>query len=116
MWTAGRGVAPATEALTTDGLTTDGLTTELDLLIVDINMPQMDGLTFLAKLRGQDGPQAAIPALVTSTEAQAQDVEAARKAGADSRVLAVCEPVLPKEWSIPLGTSTNEPAGARMVW
>ena len=28
----------------------------VDLLIVDVNMPQMDGLTFLAALRRQPGP------------------------------------------------------------
>lgn len=54
-----------------------------DLLIVDINMPQMDGLTFLAKLRRQAGPVSGIPALVVSTEAGAQDFAAARAAGAN---------------------------------
>lgn len=55
----------------------------VDLLIVDINMPQMDGLTFLRNLRQKEGPMAAIPALVTSTEAAAADVAAARAAGAN---------------------------------
>ena len=54
-----------------------------DLLIVDINMPKMDGFTFLKVLRRQDGPAASIPALVISTEAQGQDFEAARLAGAN---------------------------------
>lgn len=54
-----------------------------DLLIVDINMPQMDGLTFLQTLRRQDMPVASMPALVTSTEAEPQDVLAARSAGAN---------------------------------
>ncbi len=52
-----------------------------DLLIVDVNMPQMDGFTFLKVLRRQELPIAAIPALVISTEAGAQDQEAARAAG-----------------------------------
>ncbi len=55
----------------------------VDLLVVDINMPQMDGLTFLRVLRRQDLPVASIPALVTSTEAGPQDVAAARAAGAN---------------------------------
>ena len=55
-----------------------------DLLIVDVNMPQMDGITFLAALREQSLPSSAIPALVTSTEAGAQDRVAARLAGANS--------------------------------
>lgn len=54
-----------------------------DLLIVDVNMPQMDGFTFLRTLRRQSPPSGGIPALVTSTEAQAQDFAAARAAGAN---------------------------------
>ncbi len=54
-----------------------------DLLIVDVNMPQMDGITFLAALRDQSLPNSSIPALVTSTEAGAQDRVAARAAGAN---------------------------------
>jgi two-component system, chemotaxis family, chemotaxis protein CheY len=54
-----------------------------DLLIVDINMPQMDGLSFLRQLRRKTGPLAAIPALVSSTEADAQDRSAAAAAGAN---------------------------------
>jgi two-component system chemotaxis response regulator CheY len=54
-----------------------------DLLIVDINMPKMDGFTFLKVLRRQQGSVAAIPALVTSTEAAPQDFDAARAAGAN---------------------------------
>jgi two-component system chemotaxis response regulator CheY len=53
----------------------------VDLLIVDINMPQMDGLTFLALLRQKHLPLASIPALVTSTEAAESDFGAARLAG-----------------------------------
>jgi two-component system chemotaxis response regulator CheY len=59
------------------------LTTAVDLLIVDVNMPQMDGLTFLSKLRGQEGPIASIPALITSTESAERDFAAARAAGAN---------------------------------
>jgi two-component system chemotaxis response regulator CheY len=54
-----------------------------DLLIVDINMPHMDGLTFLQRLRQQDLAIASIPALVASTESQVHDIEAARAAGAN---------------------------------
>jgi two-component system chemotaxis response regulator CheY len=55
----------------------------VDLLVVDVNMPQMDGLSFLRALRQKEGPMAAIPALVTSTEAAAADFAAARTAGAN---------------------------------
>lgn len=59
------------------------LTTAVDLLIVDVNMPQMDGLTFLTKLRRKERPIASIPALITSTESGEQDFEGARAAGAN---------------------------------
>ena len=55
----------------------------VDLLVVDINMPQMDGLTFLQTLRQKEGPIASIPALVTSTESAEADFAAARAAGAN---------------------------------
>ncbi|HEY8005179.1 MAG TPA: response regulator [Phenylobacterium sp.] len=54
-----------------------------DLLVVDVNMPQMDGFTFLKVLRRQDLPLAGVPALVVTTEAGPQDREAARAAGAN---------------------------------
>lgn len=55
----------------------------VDLLIVDVNMPQMDGLSFLAALRQRDGVIASTPALITSTESRQEDFEAARAAGAN---------------------------------
>jgi two-component system chemotaxis response regulator CheY len=54
-----------------------------DLVIVDINMPRMDGITFLETLRRQALPLASTPAIVTSTEAGEQDISAARAAGAN---------------------------------
>jgi two-component system chemotaxis response regulator CheY len=54
-----------------------------DLLLVDINMPKMDGMTFLRTLRRQTMPLAATPALVISTEADAHDRASAREAGAN---------------------------------
>lgn len=63
-----------------------------DLLIVDINMPKMDGLTFLKTLRRQGGLLASIPALVTSTEGAAHDLAAARAAGANYYLVKPIEP------------------------
>ena len=54
-----------------------------DLAIVDVNMPQMDGMTFIRTLRGKELPMAAMPILVTSTEAKEHDIAAARAAGAN---------------------------------
>jgi two-component system chemotaxis response regulator CheY len=59
------------------------LVSPADALIVDINMPRMDGVTFLSTLRRQALPMSSIPALVISTESSAGDVEAARAAGAN---------------------------------
>ncbi len=59
------------------------LTQPFDLLIVDVNMPKMDGYTFLHALRGRNADIASIPALMTSTEAKQQDMDAARAAGAN---------------------------------
>jgi len=54
-----------------------------DLLLVDVNMPKMDGFSFLKALRRQEGRASSTPALVMSTEAAPQDREAARAAGAN---------------------------------
>jgi two-component system, chemotaxis family, chemotaxis protein CheY len=54
-----------------------------DLVIVDVNMPQMDGLTFITALRRRRGPESALPVLVVSTEAGGQDMQAGRAAGAN---------------------------------
>lgn len=54
-----------------------------DLAIVDINMPQMDGITFVRTLRSKELPVSGVPVLITSTEAGPQDLAAARTAGAN---------------------------------
>jgi two-component system, chemotaxis family, chemotaxis protein CheY len=54
-----------------------------DLLIVDVNMPRMDGLSFLRTLRRSAPEVATLPALVISTECEPQDIEDARAAGAN---------------------------------
>ena len=59
------------------------LSESFDLVIVDINMPQMDGFTFLKTLRRQTAPISSVPALVISTEAGPHDQRAARSAGAN---------------------------------
>ena len=56
---------------------------DADLLIVDVNMPQMDGISFLKTLRRQKLPLASTPAIVASTESEAHDMDSARAAGAN---------------------------------
>jgi two-component system, chemotaxis family, chemotaxis protein CheY len=54
-----------------------------DLAIVDVNMPHMDGITFVRTLRAKELPLSGVPVLITSTEAGPQDMAAARSAGAN---------------------------------
>ena len=54
-----------------------------DLVIVDVNMPRMDGFSFIRALRGSSPAVASLPALVITTEAGQQDKEDARAAGAN---------------------------------
>ena len=65
---------------------------DVELFIVDINMPQMDGLEFLRRLRGDLGVTET-PALVISTEAEDEDHRSAIEAGADG--------YLKKPWTPP---------------
>lgn len=63
-----------------------------DLLVVDVNMPIMDGYSFLRAVRDEPALQA-IPAIMISTEAQACDEEQAFAAGAN---LYLVKPVYPQ--------------------
>jgi two-component system chemotaxis response regulator CheY len=54
-----------------------------DLVIVDVNMPRMDGLSFIRELRSSAVPAASVPAIVITTEASQQDRADARAAGAN---------------------------------
>jgi two-component system, chemotaxis family, chemotaxis protein CheY len=59
------------------------LTQRFDLLIVDVNMPKMDGLAFLRALRRSAASVATTPALMISTESSGRDIDDARAAGAN---------------------------------
>jgi two-component system, chemotaxis family, chemotaxis protein CheY len=59
------------------------LSQTFDLVIVDVNMPRMDGFSFLRTLRRSARDVASIPALIVTTEAGAQDIADARTAGAN---------------------------------
>ena len=63
---------------------------DTELFIVDINMPHMDGIEFIRRLRNELGVVDA-PAIVISTEADEIDRTTATEAGANA--------FLPKPWT-----------------
>jgi two-component system chemotaxis response regulator CheY len=62
-----------------------------DLLIVDINMPKMDGYTMLRAIRADERLRS-IPAIMISTEAEGRDAQRAYEAGANVYIV---KPVRP---------------------
>lgn len=62
-----------------------------DLFVVDINMPKMDGYSFVRELR-RTAPQRQVPVLMVSTEAQAHDATAAQDAGANAYLVKPARP------------------------
>ncbi len=66
-------------------------TTRFDMVLTDVNMPRMDGLTLIARLRAQPDYRA-VPILVLSTES-ADDAKArGRAAGASGWLVKPFEP------------------------
>jgi two-component system, chemotaxis family, chemotaxis protein CheY len=54
-----------------------------NLVVVDVNMPKMDGFSFLRALRRSAPSVATLPALVITTESSQYDRDDARNAGAN---------------------------------
>jgi two-component system chemotaxis response regulator CheY len=63
-----------------------------DVIVLDINMPVMDGLEFLRRLRGL--PIRRPTVIIVSTEGKSDDLQRGLEAGADDYV---CKPFKPKE-------------------
>jgi two-component system chemotaxis response regulator CheY len=63
-----------------------------DLYVVDINMPRMDGYSFVRELRRQEARHQA-PVLMVSTEARSQDASAAFDAGANCYLVKPARPL-----------------------
>lgn len=64
-----------------EGLDRAATDPDVDLFLVDINMPNMNGLEFLRRAREELGLET--PAIVISTEGSQSDRDASRFAGAD---------------------------------
>ncbi|MBC18538.1 Response regulator receiver protein [Pseudodesulfovibrio profundus] len=77
-----------------DGL--DGLeklysASEVDLIVSDVNMPRMDGLTFIKTVREQDAYKD-IPIVVLSTEGQDKDIQTGLTMGANLYMVKPAQP------------------------
>ena len=62
-----------------------------DVIVTDVNMPRMDGLTFIEKLR-QNAERRAIPILVLTTENDAPKKARAKAAGATGWIVKPFDP------------------------
>ncbi len=80
-----------------------------DLFVVDINMPKMDGYSFVRELR-RVGATPAAPVLMVSTESQMQDANAARDAGANGYLV---KPARPAELALAAALMLGDAAAAQ---
>ncbi|MFP5239288.1 MULTISPECIES: response regulator [Fundidesulfovibrio] len=64
---------------------------EINLIISDINMPRMDGFTFIKSVREQDAYRD-IPIVVLSTEGQEKDIQAGLSIGANMYMVKPAQP------------------------
>jgi len=63
----------------------------VDLIVSDVNMPRMDGFTFIKTLREQDAYKD-VPIIVLSTEGKEQDIATGMSAGANLYMVKPAEP------------------------
>jgi two-component system, chemotaxis family, chemotaxis protein CheY len=60
------------------------------LILTDVNMPEMDGITFITKVK--EGPFRFVPILVLTTEGERATIERGRVAGASGWLLKPFQP------------------------
>jgi len=63
---------------------------EYDLFLVDINMPVLDGYSFVKRLRAGEGKEA--PVIMVSTESEEMDMDLAYEAGASMYLIKPARP------------------------
>lgn len=68
-------------------------TTEVDLVLMDLAMPEIDGLEACRRIRGEDRLQS-LPIIVITARTEAEDIQAAYTAGATDYIR---KPVIPAE-------------------
>jgi two-component system chemotaxis response regulator CheY len=68
-----------------EGLVAASQNPDLDLILLDINMPNMNGIEFLQRIKG-DAALASIPVVVISTEGKEEDTQRALEAGASNYI------------------------------
>ena len=62
-----------------------------DVIVLDINMPKMDGFEFLRRIKADDA-YACLPVLILSTEGQEQDKQKAIELGATDYIVKPFKP------------------------
>jgi two-component system chemotaxis response regulator CheY len=67
------------------------ITTQFDLIVTDVNMPQMDGYEFTRRLRATAGYENT-PIIIVSTESEARDKTRGFEAGANVYVVKPARP------------------------
>ena len=63
----------------------------VDLIVSDVNMPRMDGFTFIKNIRMQDAYKD-IPIIVLSTEGQEKDIQTGLNIGANLYMVKPAQP------------------------
>lgn len=64
---------------------------QIDLILTDINMPRMDGFSFIAAVREQDGYKD-IPIIILSTEGGEDDIQRGISLGANLYMVKPAQP------------------------
>lgn len=63
----------------------------VDLIVSDVNMPRMDGFTFIKNIRAQDAYKN-VPIVVLSTEGQEKDIQLGMSLGANLYMVKPAQP------------------------
>lgn len=59
---------------------------KVDLILLDLNLPKMNGIEFMVKLRSIEPPTGIIPITIISTSNSKSDITKAYKAGANNYI------------------------------